>query len=138
MAFEEKGAILRAVDGAINKAMREGQTFIAREGLASAGSKADRALGFAARAATGAVHIPNTDWGDRLIDQLCAFTGQDGRTDDMVDVCSLLARGLDMMSDGELPPEKRAPPPAPFTEPWFRAREEAERADEAARDRYYR
>ncbi|RLK56244.1 PBSX family phage terminase large subunit [Stenotrophomonas rhizophila] len=138
IAFEEKGVILRAVDGAINKAMREKQTFIHREGLASAGSKADRALGFAARAATGSVHIPNTDWGDRLIDQLCAFTGEDGKRDDMVDVGSLLARGLDLMSDGSLPPEKKAAPAAAFTDKWFAQRDAADRADEERAANYYR
>lgn len=137
IAFEEKGVILRAVDGSINKAMKERQTFIHREGLASAGSKADRALGFAARAATGAVHIPNTAWGDRLVDQLCAFTGENGKRDDMVDVCSLLARGLDMMSDGSLPAEKKAPPPEPFTDKWFKQREASERAESERKSKYY-
>ncbi len=137
IAFEEKGVILRAVDGAINKAMREKQTFVAREGLASAGSKADRALGFAARAATGSVHVPNTEWGDRFIDQLCAFTGEDGKRDDMVDVGSLAARGLDMMSDGSLPPEKKAPPPKVFTEKWFAQRDAEDRADDEKKASYY-
>jgi hypothetical protein len=32
-----------------------------------------------------------------LLNQLCSFTGEDGRPDDAVDVCSLIGRGLDHM-----------------------------------------
>lgn len=102
-AFEEKGVILRAVDSAITKRMRETQTFVRRVPLASAGSKQERALGFAARAAAGTVYLPRTPWATRLLNQLCAFNGEDGRTDDAVDVCSLAGRGLDVMTNGRLP-----------------------------------
>lgn len=137
MAFEEMGVILRTTDGAIRRAAKATQTFVHRVPLASAGSKADRALGFAARAATGSVHIPNTEWGDRLIDQLCAFTGEDGRRDDMVDVCSLFGRGIDLMADGSLPPEAKPAPPAPFTDPWFKQRDAADRDEDEKTARYY-
>lgn len=136
IAFEEKGVILRSQNAAINRAMREAGTYVTREGLASAGNKASRALGFAARAAAGTVWIPNTEWGDRLINQLCSFNGQDGRTDDMVDVCSLIARGLDDMDDARPAPEARKPPPEPFTEAWFAARDNTTPAPDAKR--YYR
>lgn len=136
--FEEKGVILRSQDGAILKAMREQKTFVNRQGLASAGNKAARALGFAARCSAGTVWIPNTDWGDRLINQLCAFNGQDGKTDDMVDVCSLMARGLDQMVDGALPEEEKPEPPKPFTEAWFNARDHMDEPDESAKKRAYR
>ena len=64
-------------------------------------------MGFAARASAGTVWIPNCEWGDRLVNQLCAFNGQDGRTDDMVDVCSLLGRGIDQVfAHHELKKEK--------------------------------
>lgn len=111
MWFEEKGVILRSQDAAITKRIRESKTYIYRVALASAGAKADRALGFAARASAGTVYFPlNADgtkpeWVERCINQLCSFTGQDGKTDDMVDVCSLLARGLDMMSNASGPKE---------------------------------
>lgn len=95
-AFEEKGVILRAVHSAINRRMRESGTFVRRVPLASAGSKAERALGFAARASAGAVYLPKGQpWALRLLNQLCAFTGEEGRQDDAVDVCSLIGRGLD-------------------------------------------
>lgn len=119
MAFEEKGVILRTVDGSINEAMRRQRCYVVREALASAGNKASRALGFAARAAAGTVWIPNTPWGDRLVNQLCAFNGQQGRTDDMVDVCSLVGRGIDLFHDAtpETPPEERGV--KPFTPQWL-------------------
>lgn len=103
-AFEEKGVILRAVDSAINRRMRETGTFVSREPLVSAGSKAERALGFAARASAGAVYLPaGQPWAMRLVNQLCAFNGEDGRQDDAVDVCSLIGRGLDSMSNAGIP-----------------------------------
>lgn len=102
-AFDEKGVILRAIEPAIVKRMRETQTFVRREALASAGSKAERALGFAARAAAGTVYLPRTPWAMRLLNQLCAFNGEDGRQDDAVDVCSLIGRGLDEMANAGKP-----------------------------------
>lgn len=102
-AFEEKGVILRAVEGSINKRMRETQTFVRRVPLASAGSKAERALGFAARASAGSVYLPRSPWGVRLLNQLCAFNGESGRQDDAVDVCSLIGRGLDEMANAGRP-----------------------------------
>lgn len=95
-AFEEKGVILRALDSAITRRMRETGTFARRVALASASSKAERALGFAARASAGTIYLPRgAEWSIRLLNQLCAFNGEDGRQDDAVDVCSLIGRGLD-------------------------------------------
>lgn len=118
-AFEEKGVILRTVDGSITEAMRRNKKYVVREALASAGNKASRALGFAARAAAGTVWIPNTEWGDRLINQLCAFNGQQGRTDDMVDVCSLVGRGIDMLQDAIPEPDPEERGVKPFTKEWL-------------------
>ncbi|WP_312321205.1 PBSX family phage terminase large subunit [Stenotrophomonas sp.] len=98
-AFEEKGVILRAVESSITKRMRETQTFVNRIALASAGGKAERALGFAARASARTVYLPRTPWAIRLLNQLCAFNGEDGRQDDGADVCSLVGRGLDFMAN---------------------------------------
>lgn len=98
-AFEEKGVILRAVESSITKRMREMQTFVRRVALPSAGGKAERALGFAARASAGTVYLPRLPWAVRLLNQLCAFNGEDGRQDDGVDVCSLIGRGLDSMAN---------------------------------------
>lgn len=137
-AFEESGVILRTTNGAINKAMQHDKTFAVRMPLPSAGAKAARALGFALLASAGKVWIPRTDWGDRLINQLCAFTGQHGRTDDMVDVCSLLARGIDKVPDARKPPPEPEPAPKPFTQEWFDARDKADAASRAKAKNYYR
>jgi len=136
--FEEKGVILRAVDGAISKRLRERDTFILREPLASAGNKAERALGFAARASAGAVLLPKTEWATRLVNQLCSFTGEDGRTDDMVDVCSLLARGLDMMANARKPEKKDDAPIVPFTRRHIESIRYSESQEEDERRRFYR
>lgn len=98
-AFDEKGPILRAIDPFIRRAMRTKRIFVTRESLASAGSKSDRALGFAALASAGCVYLPNTPFGQKVLNQLCAFNGQEGRPDDLVDMCSLMARGLDFMAN---------------------------------------
>lgn len=110
MWFEESGVIRRAMDAAISKRMRELGIWIYREALPSASSKAARALGFAVRASAGTVWLPrNQEWATRLVNQLCAFNGEDGRVDDMVDVCSLIARGLDQMRNASPAPIPAAP-----------------------------
>lgn len=110
-AFEEKGVILRSLDSAITRRMRETGTFVRRVPLASAGNKADRALGFAARASAGCVYLPaGKPWAIRLLNQLCAFNGQEGRQDDAVDVCSLVGRGLDEMANAARPSAPRSAP----------------------------
>jgi PBSX family phage terminase large subunit len=123
--FEEKGVILRAIDPAITKRLRENRNahgrpdpvHMHREQLASAGSKAERALGFAARASAGSVYLPrNQPWAERLLNQLCSFTGEDGKVDDGVDVCSLFSRGLDVtMNARTLPAAEKTESVKPFT-----------------------
>lgn len=135
--FDESGGIRRAVDASINRRMRERNAWVARQGITSATGKAARALGFAARASAGVVHLPKCQWSERLVNQLCAFTGEDGRVDDMVDVCSLIARGLDMMGDA-MPIPKQTQPPPPFSERWFDEREAMGRRNQIDRQRAYR
>lgn len=137
LSFDERGVILRAIDSAVRKRMAETGIFVAREALASAGSKADRALGFAARASAGAVRIPKTEWGERLLNQLTGFTGEDGRVDDMVDVCSLIGRALDSMTNAAPLPAKTAPL-VPFTEPWHAARDRHDADSRREAEDYYR
>lgn len=101
-AFEEAGGILRAVDAAITKAMREDRdgagTWVTREALPSVQKKGYRIAGFAARAQGGSVWLPRgKPWAMRLLNQLCSFHGEGGQVDDMADVCSLIGRGLDLM-----------------------------------------
>lgn len=117
--FEEKGPILRAISGVIDRAMQRSKTWALRHDMASASSKADRALGFAAYASQNDVWIPECEWGDRLVAQLCAFTGQDGKVDDMVDVVTLFGRGVDEMADAlpELTESERGV--KPFSVKWL-------------------
>lgn len=147
--FEEKGVILRAVGSALSKRLREKQVFVHRHPLSTAGSKAERALGFAARASAGTVYFPQTPrgwdaekngkfWADRVIDQLCSFTGQDGRLDDAVDVCSLIARGLDMMANARPPKNDEPEPVIPFTRRHIESIDRDEKQREADRRHYYR
>lgn len=118
-AFEEKGVILRSVDGAIKRAMREQGKFVVREGLPSAVGKAARAMGFAARASASTVYFPKTQWADRVINQLCAFNGEKGKIDDAVDVCSLIGRGIDKIHNANKPDKPAKPPAKVFSQDWF-------------------
>ena len=122
-AFEEKGTILRAQDGAINRAMRERNAWVSRVPLASASHKAHRALGFAHRASGKSVWLPKgKPWAMRLLNQLCAFHGNGGQVDDMVDVCSLIGRGLDSIWNAMPPAEsKRKIVEETFSYEWHQA-----------------
>lgn len=136
LSFDEAGVIHRALSPSRNKTMRETQTFVRVETLASAGNKAARAMGFAARMAAGTVWFPkDQDWSKRLLNQLCAFNGEDGRTDDMVDVCSLVSRGLDMMANAHPPAVEKKATLIPLSPAWFEAKDRmnAEKGD----DSYY-
>lgn len=135
--FEEKGTVLRTIDGTITRELQRLRINVYRHALASASSKADRALGFAAYASTNEIWVPNCEWGDRLINQLCAFTGQDGKTDDMVDVCSLFGRGVDSMRNALPPDDDKKAPLTPFTEAWFNARDREDAESVAEREEYY-
>lgn len=133
--FEESGVIRRSQESAITRILNKKRHYVHREGLASAGSKAERALGFMALASMGHVYIPRgVPWAERLINQLCSFTGQDGRTDDGVDVCSLFSRGLDFVAEAARKPGKRKRI-IPFTKEWLEANEEGE--DDAERKREF-
>lgn len=117
--FEEKGPIYRATKSAVDRRLKELGAFTVRTPLASINSKAERAMGAVARASALTIHIPNTPWGDRLVNQLCAFTGQEGKTDDMVDVLSILCRGLDSVGEAEVPQVKERRIITPYTEAGF-------------------
>lgn len=125
--FEEAGPILKAIDGVLDRVQRERKCFVHRIKINPAGKKAERAFGFSARAAAGTIYIPRTDWGDRLVNQLCSFTGQEGRTDDMVDVCSILGRGIESMRDASRPPDPEERGVKPFTPQWLYSSERSER-----------
>jgi len=114
--FEEKGPIYRATRQAVSRSLRARGCMAVRTPIASVNSKVERAMGFVALASDLIVHIPEGEWGDRLVNQLCAFTGEPGKVDDMVDVCSVLARGLEMMGRPEETARAKRRIVRPFTE----------------------
>lgn len=135
--FEEKGAIYRATRQAVARSLRRRGCLAVRTPIASVTSKLERAMGFVALASDLVVHIPNNEWGNRLVDQLCGFTGQDGAVDDMVDVCSILARGIAMTSTPDAPEAAKPRSIKPFTEAALFADDLDADDDEAARRREY-
>lgn len=161
--FEEAGVILRAVTGSINvRMMQRAQAgrpaYVTRFPLTSIGSKRNRAMGintqrpspadqaramgFAGRMSAGAVLFPTPgpgrEWVTWLTDQLWAFHGLGGQVDDGVDGCSLIARGLDAMARGDVPPPPTPELAKPFTDPWFAARDKLRAGTEDKdRDEFY-
>jgi hypothetical protein len=160
--FEEKGPILSSVGGAMNQAMMARHmagrpAWVTRMALASVGSKASRAagintrkptladqaraMGFAGRMSAGAVYFPRPSpdrpWVHRLIEQLMAFHGLGSQVDDGVDVCSVLARGLDSMARGEAPKAEKPPPLVPHTDAWFKARDAMHAPDQREKENFY-
>ncbi len=91
--FGEKGVIQKAIEGLMMKRAHERRLYSSYEWVARTADKAAMAQSFRGRAAMGKVYIPYTEWGDRLINQLCSFPT--GRYDDAVDVCALIGMALD-------------------------------------------
>lgn len=135
--YSEAGVIRRATEPLLVSMMRERGTYVHVEYLPSTADKVARAAGFRGRASAGTVHLPrHAAWARRLLDQLCAFPF--ARHDDAVDVCSLIGRALDALATAPLAPKPHSPPPLPFTDAWFAARERQSAQAEAERARYYR
>lgn len=114
--FEESGPIYRATKAPLSRSLRNRGCMAVRTALPSVNKKAERAMGFVALASDLVIHIPDCEWGDRLVNQLCAFTGEEGKVDDMVDSCSVLARGLASMAVPDETPEEKRRSIEPFTE----------------------
>lgn len=90
--FGETGPIRRAVEPFITMSSRNRQIYPRLEWLPRTGDKAAMARAFQGMAAAGKVHIPRTDWGDRLLSQLMSFPS--GKHDDAVDVMALFGMAL--------------------------------------------
>lgn len=106
--FGEAGVIRRSIEPFLWRRMQETKTYGRLEWLTSVNDKPTRARAFQARAAMGKIHIPNTSWGNDVLDQLLKFPA--GRYDDKVDVCSLFGMALDMAHPAiVLPPKEPAP-----------------------------
>lgn len=131
--FGERGVIERAIGPSIAKRMRERGVHVHRELLPTVGSKADRCVGFAARAEYGSVYLPEPSvapWVAGLLDELCAFTGErEGEVDDQADACGLIGRAVDRLLAPHVQPP--APDIQPFTARWLMHQDD----EDAARDR---
>ncbi len=92
-ALGETGVIRRAIEPQLNKRSRERQVYFRQVWITRSGDKVAMARPFQARASMGKVYIPYGEWGDRVINQLCAFPA--GTYDDAVDNCSLIGLHLD-------------------------------------------
>lgn len=103
--YGEKGVIQRAIEPLLNKRSQERKVYGHFDWVARTKDKAAMAQSFRARAASGKVYIPFGDWGDRLINQLCAFPA--GKHDDGVDVCALIGLVLDEIV-GQGAPESKS------------------------------
>jgi predicted phage terminase large subunit-like protein len=139
MWFEEKGQIPRA-DRRDRLRLFEQvpPVWVYRFPIASAGNKAARAMGFLARCSAGKVHLPRgAPWAVRLVNQLCAFTGEKGKVDDGVDVCSLFARGLDTTQNAPQAPAQPKKPFVPFTRAHFEGISVDEQEEAERRKEYY-
>lgn len=105
--FGEAGVILKAVEPALLRRMKERQVMCRLEWLSSITDKATRARGFQARAAMGTVHLPFGPEGDAILDEYVRFPA--GRNDDDVDVGSMIGRALDMTHPAIAPIVKKPP-----------------------------
>jgi hypothetical protein len=90
----EGGVIRRAVEPFLTKAKRDEKTYFQSEWLNTGADKAANARSFQALASMGKVYIPNTEWGDALLNQLVKFIPNTNFRDDKVDVCGLFGRIL--------------------------------------------
>lgn len=110
----EAGPIRRAVEPFLAKRMKQRRAFCRMDWLPSITDKPTQARSFQAMASAGMVHLPHTEWADRLLRQLLTFPV--GIFDDGVDVCSLIGRYLDQMRDARHPgePPKEKPKPGTF------------------------
>lgn len=91
-SFGETGVIRRAVEPLFRMFSRRKRVYPRIEWITRAGDKASVARALQGMAANGKVHIPKTEWGDRLVEQLVAFPA--GKHDDAVDVMALFALAI--------------------------------------------
>jgi len=119
MALGETGAIRRSVEPFLKKRSRERRIYARFEWITRTGDKPSMARAIQARAAQGKVHIPNTPWGDRLLEQLVSFPA--GKHDDAVDVLALMGMALDGMVAGVEPPIEESDHLQDYTDDDFEA-----------------
>ncbi|MBD3292072.1 MAG: phage terminase large subunit, partial [Armatimonadia bacterium] len=109
----EGGVIDKAVRPAINRRMRERNTFVEVRSLPSMKDKVAKVSSFASRVSAGSVWLPRLGWAYDLVDQLVALPA--GRYDDKADVAGLLGRMIDKFIESGPPPEKKPRGIKPFS-----------------------
>lgn len=91
--FGEGGVIRRAIEPFLTRMMLDQKTTCRIEWINPVTDKASRARGFQALASQKKVHIPNTEYGNRVFEQLLKFPT--GAYDDAVDMCSYMGMAID-------------------------------------------
>lgn len=133
--FGEGGVIESAVGPMIRSEQRRRRDYTDRIIVSSAGEKLAKCRAFIGMVKARTVHVPNCEWGDRLIDMLCAFPAGH---DDAFDTCGNFGRGLDQVF------EAREPAPAvnrvvrPFTAEHIEYEERQRAFEDQERIRRYR
>ena len=94
--FGESGAIKRAIEPFLNKALTDRGVYCNMQWIPSINSKEIRLRGFQAMAKMGKVYFPRKRWVDDVLSQLLKFPA--GKYDDAVDACGLLARALESIT----------------------------------------
>lgn len=91
--FGEGGPIRRSIEPFLIRRMRERKKACRLEWLPTSADKATMARPLQAMASMGKVHVPDTEYGHRLLQQLLHFPA--GKYDDAVDMASLMGRAID-------------------------------------------
>lgn len=138
--FGERGVIENAIGPARDRMMLDaaarGAAPTVVELLPSVADKVAKVASFRARARLGMVHVPDTPWGRRLIDQLVRFPA--GRHDDAVDVCGMIGRGVDQLWEAPKPTQTlKSTPETPFSYAAMQKLMAMDRAEEAKRNKYF-
>lgn len=131
IAFEEQGQIIKALGPFIIKMMKKERVFVSRVQLVSSTNKEMRAQALLGWASMGKLFLPKKDGlrGDLLLlveafeKEILQFPG--GKHDDTVDQATLMARGLDNVLAGRLPPSAKGQGEESLDE--LHARNEAEK-----------
>jgi len=100
----EKGQIRRAIAPWLRKRQDQRKKWFDIEEMPHVGDKTANARSFQALAKSGKVYIPNTEWGDQLLNQLLKFPA--GAFDDKVDVCGLMGRLIDKIHEAGIETKK--------------------------------
>jgi hypothetical protein len=92
--YAEVGVIRRAIEPFLIKEKQNRDIYFHNDWLPHIGDKGANVASFKGLASMGKVYIPNTEWGDELINQLIKFIPNTNYRDDKVDVCGYFGRAL--------------------------------------------